>query len=134
LPVLRARFLCTQRVLRTFKTTVWHKIPKEENKRTAGGDRPDSLPVNGIHPIGQVVDLDDGDLELRKLSEIAEPIRLPETLDEKQKTAGIVRAIELYERLEPQDGAGGLIAAQMTGTHLAALECLRRAAVPGQTL
>ena len=33
---------------------------------------------------------------------------------------------------EPQGAAEGMLAAQMVGTHSAALECLRRAAFPGQ--
>ena len=41
--------------------------------------------------------------------------------------------MELYESLKPQDGVEGMLAIQMVGTHDAALECLRRAALPGQS-
>jgi hypothetical protein len=47
--------------------------------------------------------------------------------------AKIARAIELYEDMKPADGLEGMLAIQMVGTHHAALECLRRAAVPEQT-
>lgn len=44
-----------------------------------------------------------------------------------------VRALEHFNSLEPADGAEGMLARQMVGTHFAALECLRRAAHPNQT-
>ena len=72
-------------------------------------------------------------IELVKIAEIRGLLWLPETLDEDGKSARIVRAIELYEGLEPQDAAEGMLAVQMVGTHFAALECLRRAAIPNQT-
>jgi len=49
------------------------------------------------------------------------------------KNARLARALDLYESLAPTDGLEGMLAAQMVGTHHAALECLRMAAVPGQT-
>ena len=51
----------------------------------------------------------------------------------KSTTAKIARAVELYEDLKPADGLEGMLAIQMVGTHHAALECLRRAALPEQT-
>lgn len=47
--------------------------------------------------------------------------------------ARMVRAVELFESLAPGDGVEGMLATQMVGTHLAALECLRLASQPGQT-
>jgi hypothetical protein len=46
----------------------------------------------------------------------------------------LVRALELFESLEPADRAESMLATQMVGTHFAALDCLRRAAVPDQTI
>ena len=48
-------------------------------------------------------------------------------------SARILRALDLYEDLKPDGSAEGMLAAQMVGTHSAALECLRRAALPDQT-
>jgi hypothetical protein len=45
----------------------------------------------------------------------------------------IVRAIEFFNSLKPVDGAEAMLAEQMVGTHFAALDCLRRAALPNQT-
>lgn len=71
--------------------------------------------------------------ETHKLNEIAQLLYLPESLGEADKNARILRALQLYEELKPEGAAEGMLAAQMVGTHTAALECLRRAAVPNQT-
>ena len=44
----------------------------------------------------------------------------------------LARAIELFESIAPESGIETMLAAQMVGTHLAAMECLRRAMIPGQ--
>lgn len=69
----------------------------------------------------------------RKMDEIAELLWLPECLNDDEKRARILRALEQYESLDPQDGLEGLLAQQMVATHSAALECLRRAVLPNQT-
>ena len=69
----------------------------------------------------------------QKINEIAELLWVHEDASEAATHARIVRALELYESLEPADGAEGMLAMQMVGTHDAALECLRRAALSNQT-
>ena len=91
------------------------------------------LPVNKLYPVNLLVKVDDQIVEGRKLNEIAELLWLPGSLDKEERNARIVRAVELFESLKPADGAETMLAAQMVGTHTAALECLRRAAVDGQT-
>jgi hypothetical protein len=91
------------------------------------------LPVNNLYPVSMFVEADDRTVETRKVNEIAELIWLPNSLDNEDRNARIVRAVELYESLKPADGAESMLAAQMVGTHSAALECLRRAVVDGQT-
>ncbi|WP_421991869.1 hypothetical protein [Qipengyuania sp.] len=54
-------------------------------------------------------------------------------MSEEQINTRIARASEHFNSLEPSDGAEGMLAQQMVGTHFAALECLRRAALPNQT-
>lgn len=73
------------------------------------------------------------DNQLRKIMELIEPIFRRSDEDEDEYRAKLFRAIELYQSLEPADGAEGMLATQMVGTHHAALECLRRAARPNQT-
>lgn len=67
-----------------------------------------------------------------KLLEISQLLWLPESKSEEEKLKAVVRAVELFESLAPRDGAEGMLALQMVGTHHAAMECLRRAMIPGQ--
>ena len=43
-------------------------------------------------------------------------------------------AIGALEAIAPRDGLEGMVAAQMVATHEAAMECLRRAMLPEQTI
>ncbi|MBO6768971.1 MAG: hypothetical protein JJ901_11820 [Erythrobacter sp.] len=68
-----------------------------------------------------------------RISELANLLWRHENMDEGERNVRIARAIEHYNSLKPTDGAEGMLAQQMVGTHFAALECLRRAALPNQT-
>ncbi len=68
-----------------------------------------------------------------KIREIIEFLWFDEDASDEMKHARIVRALELYKSLEPADGAEGMLAMQMVGTHDAALQCLKRAALSSQT-
>lgn len=72
-------------------------------------------------------------VELAKLNEIAELLWLHAELTEEARDALIVKAIDLFESIKPADGLEAMLAAQMVGTHSAAMECLRRAMVQGQS-
>lgn len=80
----------------------------------------------------QYLEVDELMVETRKVDEIAHLIHLPSDLSEAEKDSRIARALDLYESLEPSDGIEATLAVQMVGTHYAALECLRIAAVPKQ--
>lgn len=80
----------------------------------------------------QYLEVDELKVETRKVDEIAQLIHLPSDLSEAEQDSRIARALDLYESLEPSDGIEGMLAVQMVGTHHAALECLRIAAVPKQ--
>lgn len=69
-----------------------------------------------------------------KLLEISQLLWLPESKSEEERLRILVQAVELFESLAPRDGAEGMLALQMVGTHHAALECLRRAMIPEQLL
>jgi hypothetical protein len=91
------------------------------------------LPQHKTYPARLAFRVDEHHLEIHKLNEVAQLIRLPASLSEEDKNASIARALDLYESLAPASGLEGMLAAQMVGTHHAALECLRMAAVPEQT-
>ena len=81
----------------------------------------------------QATGVEDADYLERKLSEISELLWRHEGMSAKEFSVRRLRALELYESLSPADGAEGMLAAQMVGTHFAALDCLRRAAIMNQT-
>lgn len=74
----------------------------------------------------------DEDRVHQKLKEIVSLLWAPKSLPPKEQQMAVVRAIELMEDLAPSDGAESMLALQMVGTHLAAIECLRRAMIPDQ--
>ncbi len=102
-------------------------------KKTSEAKTP-VTPPHQVFPIRKYLAADELTIESNKLNEIAQLVRLPASLSESDKNALIVRGLDLYESLMPSDGLEGMLAIQMVGTHHAALECLRRAAVPEQTL
>lgn len=106
------------------KKTVTHDLPKAPPE-------PQRLPPS--RRIGAALDVDAATLMQTRLAEISKLLWIPEGMSEQQKNAQITRALELYEGIDPADGAEGMLAMQMVGTHMAALESLRRANLPNQT-
>lgn len=68
-----------------------------------------------------------------RVNELANLLWHHEGMSEDKINTRITRAIEHFNSLKPSDGAEGMLAQQMVGTHLAAIDCLRRAAHPNQT-
>ena len=92
------------------------------------------MPPELLLPIRDIVDVDEFEIDRLKIEEIAQLIKVPSSLSEEERKTRIARALDLYESLKPEDGLEGMLAIQMVGTHHAILECLRRAAIPGQTI
>jgi hypothetical protein len=67
-----------------------------------------------------------------RIRELAALIWHHENATKAEINVGIARAIEHFNSLAPGDGAEAMLAEQMVATHFAALECLRRAAIPNQ--
>ena len=92
-------------------------------------------PQNNVpsQSIREHYDLQDSDLLSITFSQIGSLIFPIPNEDEKHFHSRVLRALELYESLKPQDGAEAMLATQMVGTHEAAMECLRRATIPNQS-
>ena len=103
------------------------------NKSSKPKQNGSRLRVGEILSARGALDASDQQIEARKLHEIVELLWLPESLSEEEMSARILRALDLYEDLKPDGSAESMLAAQMVGTHSAALDCLRRAALPDQT-
>jgi hypothetical protein len=76
---------------------------------------------------------DDADVWHRLVRQAIDSLWLPAELGEEEGRRRIQSAISLMAEIKPQDGVEGMLAVQMVATHEAALECLRRAMLPGQT-
>ena len=72
-------------------------------------------------------------VELSKMQEIINLLWLPSGLAQVDRDARIVRAMDLFQSINPTDGIEAMLAEQMIGAHHTALECLRRAALPNQS-
>jgi hypothetical protein len=68
-----------------------------------------------------------------RVNELMNMIWRPENSNKDELSVLIVSVIEKFNSLKPADGAEAMLAQQMVGTHSAALECLRRAALANQT-
>lgn len=91
------------------------------------------LPAHRLVPIDKLIETSWIAVEQEKFNEIGNLLWLPEGLSDDAKNARIIKAIDLFESIKPGDGVEAMLAAQMVGTHSAAMECLRRAMVPNQT-
>lgn len=90
-------------------------------------------PTHAIGSERNIPGITDHDVEMDKLLEITDLVKMPPSLSETEQQARILRALDLYESIEPGDSIEGMLAVQMVGTHFAIQECLRLAAVSNQT-
>lgn len=81
----------------------------------------------------KALEADDDAILNDRVNDLACLIWHHESADQSKVKLRIARAIEHFNSLKPSDGAEGMLAQQMVGTHFAAMECLRRAALPNQT-
>lgn len=69
--------------------------------------------------------MDERQVELQKLMQIIQLIPSSRHKTELEQRAIILRALDMYQSLNPADGLQGMLAEQMIGTHFAGLECFR---------
>ena len=73
------------------------------------------------------------EVEMRKTQDIEDLLWLPARLTRAERDASIIRAMDLFESINPTEGIEAMLALQMVGTHHAAMECLRRAMLENQS-
>ena len=103
--------------------------PVDERERLSG-----RLPPFRLERFADFATCDSSGVEGVKLAEIIGLTWVPPSLSEFQSDAYYVKAIDLYESIEPTDGIEGMLAMQMVGTHNASLKCLRQAMACSQNL
>ena len=95
---------------------------------------PGPLEVYQMHPGEKLFPNTWVQVELDKINEITRLLRFPKGLTEAEEFAIARRAFEQFESIKPTDATESMLAAQMVGTHAAAMECLRRAMLHQQTV
>lgn len=80
-----------------------------------------------------LVGSDDMDFMNILFSDLLQNMFLPENTPKETRDMKINAALETLRQIAPRDGVEGMLAVQMASTHQAAMECLRRAAIPSQT-
>jgi hypothetical protein len=92
--------------------------------------------------VGRAIDLTSGKaatgtekpvLMVRLINQAISALWIPEGTSEERKNELIESAIALLQGIKPQDEIEGMLATQMVATHSAAMDCLRRAMLDGQT-
>jgi hypothetical protein len=103
--------------------------PVEERERLSG-----RLPPFKLERFADFATCGRSDVEAAKMAELFTLISVPPSAGDVQRDALYLKAIDLFESLEPTDGIEGMLAVQMVGTHNAAVESLRRAMIYDQSL
>ena len=68
------------------------------------------------------------------MEQVAAALWLPEGKTREEKQQAVKAAYGALQAIAPQSELEGMLAAQMISTHNAAMECLRRAMIPDQSL
>lgn len=93
-------------------------------------------PANELVPDEQarnLLSVSEANVARARIEELASLIWHHKDADEADIKVGIARAIEQFNSLGPVDGAEAMLATQIVATHSAAVESLRRAAIPAQS-
>ncbi len=92
------------------------------------------VPVESAKFIEEATGTDSPELQQRLISQVYDTLWLPEGLSDEERMARIRSAISMLQGIRPADEIEGMLATQMVSTHNAAMECLRRAMIQGQSL
>lgn len=107
--------------------------------KSGAGEKPKKSPLDERLPPHRVADVENFSLasaqhvEKAKIKELAHLLWYDPSMSEADRNASLVKAIDLFDSLQPTDGLEAMLATQMIGTHSAAVECLRRAMIPTQS-
>lgn len=104
-------------------------------KRTRTKKQPPSkvVPVESVRVLEEATGTQEPLLQERLIQQVLHTLWLPEGISENEHSLRITSAISLLQGIRPTDEIEGMLATQMVATHNAAMECLRRAMIEGQT-
>jgi hypothetical protein len=104
--------------------------------KKSGGKKlppPTVVPVESGKVVKEATGTEDPLLQNRLINQAFDSLWLPGDLDDDERMARIRSAISLLQGIKPSGEVEGMLATQMVGTHNAAMECLRRAMLQGQS-
>ena len=104
-----------------------------KRSRTKKQPAPTVVPIESMKVLEGAIGTDNPCLRRRLIGQVCETLWIPEGVSEDEKLARIGSAILLYKGIKPADEIEGMLAVQMVATHNAAMDCLRRAMIDGQT-
>ncbi len=94
---------------------------------------PTVMPAWLMKALKEATGSDQPNLQRHLIDQVYRTLWIPEGLGEKDTLARIGFAISLLQGIKPTDAIESMLATQMVATHNAAMECLRRAMIEGQT-
>lgn len=100
------------------------RTPSETERQMVGVEIPDGEKATGTR---------DEQLGIHLLTQVVKTLWLPSTMSEEERSKAVRSAIAALKGIAPRGEIEGMLAAQMVGTHNAAMDCLRRAMIPGQS-
>jgi hypothetical protein len=109
-------------------------VPAGRRKNDPGKSRPATVDSVLARHFEKATGTKVGGLQLSLIQQLSDAQWLPDQIGEERRLELLHAALVLLEGIGPQDEIEGLLAIQMAATHNAALECLRRAMIPEQTL
>ena len=104
-----------------------------KRSRTKKQPEPKIVPVESDKVIAEATGTEEPYLQQQLFNQVYDSIWLPKGLSEYQQKIRLQSAISMLQGIKPTDEVEGLLATQMVATHNAAMECLRRAMISGQS-
>ena len=105
-----------------------------KRSRTKKQPPPSLVPVESDTVIEQATGTQEPTLQQRLIKQVADTLWLPDGLRDDERVTLVQSAISMLHGIKPTDEMEGMLATQMVATHNAAMECLRRAMIPAQSL
>ena len=91
------------------------------------------FPVESVEVTKEATGTESAFLQQRLLNQVFEALWLPDGVPEPERVIRLQSAIDVLQGIKPNGEIEGMLAAQMVGTHNAAMECLHRAMIPKQS-
>lgn len=104
-----------------------------KRSRTKKQQHPMVVRVKSAKELEEATGTEEPSLQERLIQQAIQTLWLPKGISENEHSLRITAAMSMLQGIRPTDEVEGMLATQMVATHNAAMECLRRAMIEGQT-